>query len=135
MSYCNASVFLVNIPESENQPSGDLWPHDDERWPNYVPIRLPRTRCIEERPPPGAAAVLINQSHTYSDLILPIDATEKQLFDAIDGQLAIADILAKVPAGEGRNKERARIFFEQLWRYDQVVFDASKQLGRGGAGV
>ena len=31
--FCNASVFLLNIPETENQPSGDLWPHDDVRWP------------------------------------------------------------------------------------------------------
>ena len=124
-----------NVVVYRNNRLGDGQPirFDGEHWLTYVPIRLPRTRCIEERPPPGAAAVLINQSHTYTDLILPIDVTEKQLFDAIDGQLAIAQILDKVPAGEGRNKEHARIFFKQLWRYDQVVFDASKQLGHGGA--
>ena len=33
-AFCNASVFLLNIPEDEDQDSGDLWPHDDARWPN-----------------------------------------------------------------------------------------------------
>ena len=34
--------------------------------------------------PPGAAGVLINRTHAYRDLIMPIDSTEKRLFDAID---------------------------------------------------
>ena len=38
-----------------------------------------------ERLPPGVAAVLINRSHTYRDIYLPIDAREKRMFDAIDG--------------------------------------------------
>jgi SAM-dependent methyltransferase len=86
-----------------------------DAWLRYVPIRMPDTIAVQERLPAGAAAVLINRAHTYRDLILPIDATEKRLFDAIDGKRSIGDI-----AGSG-----ARAFFERLWWYDQVVFDAS----------
>lgn len=95
---------------------------DDNQWHDYVPIRLPRTRCIEERTPPGAAAVLINQSHTYPDLVLLIDDVEKRLFDVIDGQLSIAEIVDIVST----SNKRERAFFERLWQYDQIVFDASR---------
>ncbi len=108
---------------------------DDERWPGHIPIRLPTTICVEKRLPPGAAAVLINQSHTYSDLVLPIDPAEKRLFDAIDGKRSIAKIIRNSARSEGRqqHRERAHAFFEQLWRYDQVVFDASNRSSRSGA--
>jgi SAM-dependent methyltransferase len=97
---------------------------DDGRWHDYVPMRLPRTISVQERLPPGAAAVLINQSHTYTDLYLPIDEREKQLFDAIDGTRTIAEIVRSTGAGD-KHWERARTLFERLWAYDQVVFDAS----------
>ena len=58
-----------------------------------MPIRLPDTICVQERLPPGAAAVLINRSHTFKDLFMPIDSTEKSLFDAIDGNRSIGDIV------------------------------------------
>jgi SAM-dependent methyltransferase len=101
---------------------------DDGCWQSFVPIRLPMTISVQERLPPGAAAVLINQSHTYTDLYLPIDEKEKQLFDAIDGNRTIADIVRSTRAHE-QDEERARTFFERLWWYDQVVFDASKPPG------
>jgi SAM-dependent methyltransferase len=105
---------------------------DDNRWLTYVPLRLPRTLILEERLPPGAAAVLLNQSHTYPDLCLPINDREKPLFEAIDGTRTIAEIV-RIAANEQakrqhRQRERdpfARDFFERLWWYDQVVFDAS----------
>jgi len=92
-----------------------------DAWLDYVPIRTPNTICVEERLPPGAAAVLINRSHTYTDLWLPIDAREKQIFDAIDGERAIGEI-----AREQGPLDAARALFERLWFYDQVVFDASR---------
>jgi hypothetical protein len=116
----------VVVYRNDRPGNGQPIRFNDEHWQDWVPIRLPRTVCIQERTPPGAAAVLINQSHTYPDLILPIDAAEKRLFVVIDGQLSVAEILAKVPAREGLNKKRARALFERLWWYDQVVFDASK---------
>jgi hypothetical protein len=92
-----------------------------DAWPDYVPLRMPDTICVQERLPSGAAGVLINQSHTYTDLYLPIDALEKRLFDAIDGQRTIGEI-----ARAHGQPRVARAFFEQLWWYDQVVFDASR---------
>jgi hypothetical protein len=86
-----------------------------------VPIRLPETIVVEERLPPSAAAVLINRSHTYTDLYLPIDAPQKALVDAIDGQRSIGEI-----AGDDEARGIARVLFERLWHYDQVVFDTSK---------
>src|SRR5262249_12788969 len=47
---------------------------DHERWARYVPIRLPATLCVLDRLPAGAAGVLLNRSHRFPDLILPIDA-------------------------------------------------------------
>jgi SAM-dependent methyltransferase len=98
-----------------------------DAWPGYVPIRMPETICVEERLPPGAAAVLINQTHTDRDLYLPIDAFERQLFDAIDGSRSIGDIVQRGSSSPQQPPGRgvARGFFERLWRYDQVVFDTS----------
>ena len=91
-----------------------------DAWLDYVPIRLPDTLCIQERLPPGAAAVLINRAHTSHDVYLPIDAQEKRLFDAIDGERSIGEIV-----GDGHAK-LGRALFEKLWWHDQVVFDASR---------
>jgi SAM-dependent methyltransferase len=111
-----------------NDRSGEnrLFSFQDGGWRNYVPIRLPMTISVQERLPPGAAAVLINQSHTYTDLYLPINKEEKQLFDSVDGKRTIAEIVHNTWSREQR-WERARTFFQRLWRYDQVVFDASRQ--------
>jgi hypothetical protein len=70
--------------------------------------------------PSGAAAVLINRTHTYTDMYLPIDARQKEMFDAIDGARTLGWI-----AGRQGQRDSARSFFEQLWWYDQAVFDAS----------
>jgi SAM-dependent methyltransferase len=98
-----------------------------DAWLGYVPIRVSDTICIEERLPAGAAAVLINQSHTYTDLLMLIDTAEKRLFDAIDGKCTIGDILSiTLPPSPGQLQLHiARTFFERLWWQDQVVFDAS----------
>ena len=74
---------------------------------------------MRERLPDGASAVLINRNHTSTDLYLPIDAARERLLDGIDGRRTIAEI-----DGE-HDRELARGFFEQLWQWDQVVFDAS----------
>lgn len=98
-------------------------------WLDYVPIRMSDTICVQERLPPGAAAVLINQAHTYRDLLVPLDAVEKLMFDAIDGSRTIHDIVEKaLPSSRQRSRsDLARTFFERLWWYDQVVFDASRR--------
>ena len=94
---------------------------DGDVWLDYVPIRVPDTICVQERLPPGAATVLINRTHTYTDIYLPIDAQEKNMFDAIDGERTIGEIVVE----QGQHG-KARAIFERLWRYDQVVFDTSR---------
>ncbi len=98
-----------------------------DTWLDYVPIRVSDTICVQEPLPPGAAAVLINRTHTYKDLTLPIGAGEKRLFDAIDSIRTIGDIVDRTQSSEHRRVDFdiARCFFERLWRHDQVVFDAS----------
>jgi SAM-dependent methyltransferase len=92
-----------------------------EAWMSYVPIRMTETICVQERLPAGAAGVLINQNHTYRDLFMPIDAAEKRIFDAIDGQRSIGDILRTTAPQSDQGS-----FFERLWWHDQVVFDTSR---------
>jgi SAM-dependent methyltransferase len=94
---------------------------DGEAWLSYTPIRLPDTLTVRERLPPGAAAVLINRNHTYTDLYLPINARQERLLAAIDGERAIAEI-----CGEPGDRDLACAFFLQLWRWDQVVFNTSR---------
>jgi SAM-dependent methyltransferase len=99
-----------------------------DAWLGYVPLRMPDTISVQERLPPGAASVLINQTHAYRDLIMPIDSTEKRLFDAIDGNSSIGSIVERtLPSSQTKSPlDVARTFFEKLWWYDQVVFDTSQ---------
>ena len=91
-----------------------------DAWLDYVPVRVPDTLCVQERLPPGAAAVLINRAHTNTDIYLPIDAREKRLVDAIDGERSIGEIAGGEPS------DVCRALFERLWWHDQVVFDGSR---------
>lgn len=96
---------------------------DGDDYLNYVPVRLPFTTCVQERLPPGAAGVLLNRTHLFNDLFLIIDPLEKQMLDAVDSRHSIAEIVEQAKDGA----PRARNFFEQLWRNDQVVFDTSQR--------
>jgi hypothetical protein len=102
---CPRRVFAISF-------SGDAWL-------DYVPVRVPDTVCVQERLPPGAAAVLINRAHTDTDIYMPIDAGEKRVVDAIDGTRSVREI-----AGD-TTREACRALFERLWWHDQVVFDGS----------
>jgi SAM-dependent methyltransferase len=96
-----------------------------DRWRDYVPIALPWTVCVRERLPPGSVAVLINRSHKFTDLICTVDSFEDRLLGAIDGKRTLAEIL-QFAVKDGDGNCRALRFFERLWQYDQVVFDASR---------
>jgi SAM-dependent methyltransferase len=132
---------LAALPEREQYIEMELWrglmanhsflvypgdnakvSFDEEVYRRYVPVRMSWTICIEERLPPGAAGVLVNQTHLFNDLYLIIDPEEKQMFDAIDGRRSIAAIVKEIKGSE----QHAREFFEKLWQYDQVVFDTSR---------
>lgn len=103
-------------------------PGSPHGWLDYVPIRMPDTLCIQDRVPPGTAGILINRTHTNKDLFVVIDATEKKLFEAIDGQHTIRDIVENTLPAEDRGAyfDAGPNFFEQLWWHDQVVFDTSR---------
>lgn len=92
-------------------------PLELDDWADLVPLRMPGARTIDERTPPGAAAVLLNDQHTFTDLVLPIDERERLVVDAVDGERTIGEIT--VP------DEPARSLMRDLWAWDQVVFDAS----------
>jgi SAM-dependent methyltransferase len=105
-----------------NRPQSHSVGFDGDAWLGYVPVRMPDSIMVQDRLPPGAAAVLINTSHTYTDIYLPVSAQQKQLFDAIDGKRTIAELAPRVA-----QRDAARVFFQGLWWYDQVVFDSSSQ--------
>jgi 2-polyprenyl-3-methyl-5-hydroxy-6-metoxy-1,4-benzoquinol methylase len=104
---------------SESQPIR----FDGDAWRGWVPLRLPWTLCIRDRVPPGFAAVLINPTHTYPDLALPIDAAQERIYVAIDGKRSIDAILRSAAGAAG--DQHARTFIETLWQYDQIVFEAT----------
>ena len=96
-------------------------------WQNSVPLRMSDTISVQERLPPGAAAVLINRNHSYRDIFMPIDSIEKCLFDAVDGASTIGEILTRTSTSlEQSHRDKAGAFFERLWWHDQVVFDTSR---------
>jgi SAM-dependent methyltransferase len=94
---------------------------DGDAWLGYAPVRAPDTIAVPDNRRPGAVAVLINRNHTYTDLVLPIDARQASMLAASDGERTIAEI-----AAHPSNRDVARDFFQQLWRYDQVVFDTTR---------
>ncbi|MFB3119983.1 MAG: class I SAM-dependent methyltransferase, partial [Stenotrophomonas maltophilia] len=50
---------------------------DDDQWRGYVPLRVPWGVAVRDgRVPKGAAAVLINPAHTFTDLLLPMSHEE-----------------------------------------------------------
>jgi hypothetical protein len=125
MTKHNFIAYRDDYP-SKYQPSsfdGEQMLLSRDRWQQAIPLRLPWTICLRERLPAGAVAVLINRAHTYSDLALPIDATQNRLLDAIDGQRTLHEIIQS--AGEKNHEKRALKFFKRLWQYDQIVFDTS----------
>jgi hypothetical protein len=89
-------------------------------WHRYVAMRLSWTVCVREHVPSGSVAVLLNRAHRHSDLVLPINAAEYQLFSDIDGRRTLSAIVQN----SSHDEVRAREFFRQLWQYDQIVFDA-----------
>lgn len=112
-SMVHHSFVAYRTDGSDRQPPS----FDGDAWLDYVPIRLPETIVVQKNLPVGAEAVLINRSHTCTDLYLPVDARQKTLFDRIDGARTIRGIAADDAA-----LPVARRLFEHLWHYDQVVF-------------
>ena len=106
---------------SEIGESGRAFRLDPDRSSGYVPLRLPSTLSLQERLPAGAAAVVLNRSHPYPDLILALNPQEKRIFDAIDGRRTVKQIIDYTNSP----LTSACALFLNLWWYDQVTFEAS----------
>jgi SAM-dependent methyltransferase len=98
----------------------------DERCREYIPIRLPWALTIRERLPAGSVAVVLNPAHAHRDLVLPVNAAQNRVLGQIDGQRTLGEIVSDL--GPGEEAYRALRFVEQLWWYDQIVFDASNSV-------
>jgi SAM-dependent methyltransferase len=106
-----------------NDPKNDVRiSFEGEQYLRYVPIRRAWTMCAQDQLPPGAAGVLVNQTHLFNDLFFPVNEQEKQVYEAIDGRRNISEIVETVKY----SSPFARDFFEKLWCYDQVVFNLSR---------
>jgi SAM-dependent methyltransferase len=110
------TMIRHSVVAHRRDSAGNAVSFADDACLDYVPIRIPDTICVRDRLPPGATAVLINTTHTYSDLVLAIDAVELQMFEAIDGTRSISEIVSD---------EKGRQFFDRLWRHDQIVVDVT----------
>ena len=119
-----ATMTKHNLIAYRDDRVGEAQPitFEGDAWRGWVPLRLPWTLCIRDRAPPGFVAVLINRAHTYPDLALPIDAAQERILAAMDGKRWIDEILRDAAGGVG--DQQARRFIEQLWEYDQIVFEA-----------
>lgn len=119
------SAIVYRDDASENPYRIDF---EGDSWLDYVPIRVSDTICSQENLPMGAAGVLINQGHSYADISMSISPIEKQLFDAIDGNRSIEQILEAVMPFVRREfqLDAASRFFEGLWWHDHVVFDTAR---------
>ncbi len=118
-------VYRADRPGDRHLPG-----FDQDDWLGYTPLRLPETILVQQRLPAGAAAALINQSHSDPDLVLFVDAAELQMVAAIDGRRSIAGIvqgMAGTAAPRRVVREQARSLFQRLWWYDQAVFDTSRK--------
>lgn len=119
------NMLRHNLIVYRDNSSSALPRFDGDGWRDYIPLRLPDTITVRDRLPPGAAAVLINQEHTDTDLYLPVDAIELRLVKEIDGRRSIAAIIGRLAAtasSSNRLHKQAHDLFERLWQWDQIVF-------------
>jgi hypothetical protein len=94
---------------------------DGDRWLDFVPLPMPGCVVLQRNLPPGAAAVVINRAHTYTDLYLPLTGSEAFVHAQIDGQTSCRDLVAATSDAQG-----VADLILKLWRSDQIVLDRSK---------
>ena len=87
-----------------------LAPLDWDDWRSFVPIRPDTVISVGERLPASVAAVLINQAHVDRDLVMFVSASEKRVFEQIDGRTTLGTI-------SGASLE----FGRRLWWHDLAV--------------
>jgi len=78
----------------DDHPGNDHIPSiEGNGWLAYIPIRLHETKYVQKNLPTNAVAVLINQAHCDPDIFLPVNAIERQIVDAINGERTIEEII------------------------------------------
>ena len=106
-----------------------------EDWRRFVPIRNPGLEASRDNLPPAGIARLRWAVHDYPEIAAVVDDNQARLFDLVNGERTIAEIVAAsaitgVAAGPG---EYARNFFESMWDFDYFWF--RKPTGAGGPGL
>jgi SAM-dependent methyltransferase len=114
------SVLLRRYGDDLPTPEKSDWRAEAGDWRSWVPVRRADTVTVTEGIPETAAAVLINRSHDYTDLYLPVDHRQAAWLSSVNGQRPLGGII-----GDGE-VEAGMDFFRRLWWYDQVVFDTSR---------
>ena len=104
VSRSDASQVCVKVPPSDN---AGHWPAIRATSTSRDSVRPGASACLQQR-----VWGCLSRYHASPDLILPIDAREKDMLDAIDGRGRIATIVDR--AGGARLLPRARTFFEKL---------------------
>ena len=104
-----------------------LIPSNHPQWQTMIPLRSPGSIIVQDNLPAGADAVIINQQHTFPDLVLPVDKSRLQIFETIDGLRSMGEIISCLSSlgNNQRIESSIRNFFQQLWNYDHVVFNTS----------
>lgn len=115
------SAILRRADEPLPAPETPALASDGAAWGGWVPVRRADTLAVTEGIPDTAAAVLLNRTHDYTDLYLPVDADQAALFAAVDGRRTLDEII-----GSRQDRDAARSFFRRLSWYDQIVFDSSR---------
>lgn len=104
---------LIAYADDDRDPAGVDFADPSAR--SFVPLRPHSAIAVRDRLPPGAAAALLNRAHTDTDLVMFVDEATLAVFEAVDGERALAEIGAD-----------AVDVCERLWRHDLVVIDASR---------
>ena len=133
MELFRGNMLRHSVILSRNDRLGDLHlpRFDGDNWLIYTPLRLTETAVLRQKLPAGAAAALLNRSHSDPDLVLLVDSAELRLAEAIDGQRTIAGIIEHVAMSKPTfrpARKQALDLFRRLYWYDWVVFDTA---GRG----
>ena len=111
----SAVAYRDDVPDDPQALS-----FDDELWLGYVPLPMPGCVVVQQNLPPGAAAVVINRAHTYTDLYVPLNHFEASVYAQIDGQTSCRDLVAAAS-----HAPRVADVMLKLWRSDQIIFDRS----------
>jgi SAM-dependent methyltransferase len=93
-------------------------------WQQLVPIRNPGIEASRDNLPPGGIARLRWGVHEYPEIAAVVDDSQARLFDLVNGERTIAEIIAAsgVPGDPGALDGYARNFFESMWDFDYFWF-------------